>query len=64
MVRVALTIALLLAPGCAGTRALVRDLSNEHHVGREAPPVEGGTWVGEAVTLDDQWTLIAFLKPG
>lgn len=63
MVRVVITIALLLAPGCAGTRALVRDLGNEHHVGREAPSLEGGTWVGEEVALDGQWTLVAFLKP-
>ena len=49
--------------GCGTFRAVVRDLNNANLIGRPAPAVDEGEWVGEEVRLDGDWYLVCFLLP-
>ncbi|MHC4937986.1 MAG: hypothetical protein ACYTHK_03350 [Planctomycetota bacterium] len=57
-----LTLLLVLA-ACSSFRESYREINNQEMEGQQAPPIEGGTWVGEANLDGAQWTVLAFFKP-
>ncbi|MHC4407752.1 MAG: hypothetical protein ACYS0E_17650 [Planctomycetota bacterium] len=62
--RVLLVAALALA-ACSSFRESYREVRNKEMEGENAPPIEGGTWVGEseAKFKAAQWKVLAFFKP-
>ncbi len=58
-----------LLTGCASIRAAVRDIRNDELIGRTAPGLASGAWVGAEPdevdpVLAGDWYLVAFLLPG
>ena len=54
--------------GCTSVRSAVRNVHNEDMVGRLAPELTGGEWIGSPRVIPasnrfDDWTLVAFFRP-